>query len=76
MRALVAMGYRRDVQVEHRGDLAVRGSILDVYPSTADAPVRIDLWGDEVDRLGEFSVADQRSTRGAQRGRRSTRVAS
>ncbi len=59
---LVSMGYRRDIQVEHRGDLAVRGSILDVYPSTADAPVRIDLWGDEVDRLSEFAVADQRST--------------
>ena len=40
----------------------MRGSIVDVYPSTADVPVRIDLWGDEVDRLTEFSVADQRST--------------
>ena len=59
---LVAMGYRRDVQVEHRGDVAVRGSILDVYPSTADSPVRIDLWGDEVDRLTEFAISDQRST--------------
>ncbi len=59
---LVAMGYRRDVQVEHRGDVAVRGSILDIYPSTADAPVRVDLWGDEVERLTEFAVADQRST--------------
>src|SRR6516165_4895289 len=59
---LVAAGYRREYQVEHRGELAVRGSIVDVYPSTADAPVRIDLWGDEVDRLTEFSVADQRST--------------
>jgi transcription-repair coupling factor (superfamily II helicase) len=48
--------------VEHRGELAVRGSIIDVYPSTADRPVRIDLWGDEVDRLTEFSVGDQRST--------------
>ena len=43
---LVDMGYRRDSQVEHRGDLAVRGSIIDVYPSTGSAPVRIDLWGD------------------------------
>ena len=60
---LVEMGYRRDYQVEHRGDLAVRGSIVDVFPSTADAPVRIDLWGDEVDRLCEFSVGDQRATR-------------
>ncbi|MGH9164263.1 MAG: transcription-repair coupling factor [Acidimicrobiales bacterium] len=59
---LVGAGYRREYQVEHRGEVAVRGSIVDVYPSTADAPVRIDLWGDEVDRLTEFSTADQRST--------------
>ncbi len=59
---LVGMGYRREYQVEHRGELAVRGSIVDVFGSTADAPVRIDLWGDEVDRLSEFSVGDQRST--------------
>ncbi|HUF34181.1 MAG TPA: transcription-repair coupling factor [Acidimicrobiales bacterium] len=59
---LVAAGYRREYQVEHRGEVAMRGSIVDVYPSTADAPVRIDLWGDEVDRLTGFSVSDQRST--------------
>ncbi|MGH9245651.1 MAG: transcription-repair coupling factor [Acidimicrobiales bacterium] len=59
---LVAGGYRREYQVEHRGELAVRGSIVDVFPSTATAPVRIDLWGDEVDRLTAFSVADQRSS--------------
>ncbi len=58
---LVAAGYRREYQVEHRGEVAVRGSIVDVFPSTADAPVRIDLWGDEVDRLTTFAVADQRS---------------
>jgi transcription-repair coupling factor (superfamily II helicase) len=59
--ALVAAGYRREFQVEARGEVAVRGSIVDVYPATADHPVRIDLWGDEVDRLSHFSVADQRS---------------
>jgi len=59
---LVANGYRREYQVEHRGEVAVRGSIVDVFPSTADTPVRIDLWGDEVDRLTEFAVADQRTT--------------
>ncbi|HEX8769781.1 MAG TPA: DEAD/DEAH box helicase, partial [Acidimicrobiales bacterium] len=59
---LVAVGYRREYQVEHRGEVARRGSIVDVFPSTADHPVRIDLWGDEVDRLTEFSVNDQRST--------------
>jgi len=58
---LVAAGYRREYQAEHRGEVAVRGSIVDVFPSTADQPVRIDLWGDEVDRLTTFSVADQRS---------------
>jgi transcription-repair coupling factor (superfamily II helicase) len=59
---LVGFGYRREYQVEHRGEVAVRGSIVDVFPSTADAPVRIDLWGDEVDRLTEFGVDDQRTT--------------
>ena len=59
---LVALGYRRESLVEHRGELAVRGGIIDVFPSTADEPVRIDLWGDEVDRLTRFDVADQRST--------------
>ncbi|HEX3541175.1 MAG TPA: transcription-repair coupling factor [Acidimicrobiales bacterium] len=59
---LAGAGYRREYQVEHRGEFAVRGSIVDVFPSTAEVPVRIDLWGDEVDRLTEFSVADQRST--------------
>jgi len=58
---LVAAGYRREYQVEHRGEVAVRGSIVDVFPSTADGPVRIDLWGDEVERLTTFSVNDQRS---------------
>src|SRR3546814_14997241 len=60
--ALVGAGYRREEIVEHRGEVAVRGSIIDVFPSTADRPVRIDLWGDEVDRLTEFSVVDQRAT--------------
>ena len=59
---LAAAGYRREPQVEHRGEMAVRGGIIDVFPSTSDAPVRIDLFGDEVDRLTVFDVADQRST--------------
>jgi len=59
---LVLSGYRREYQVEHRGEIAVRGSIIDVFPATADSPVRIDLWGDEVERLTEFSVSDQRAT--------------
>ena len=59
---LSEFGYHREHQVEHRGEMAVRGSIVDVYPSTASAPVRIDFWGDDIDRVAEFSVGDQRST--------------
>ena len=58
---LVGMGYRREYQVEHRGEVAVRGGIVDVFPASADLPVRIDLWGDEVDRLAEFDPGTQRS---------------
>jgi transcription-repair coupling factor (superfamily II helicase) len=61
VRMLVDAGYRREYQVEHRGELAVRGGIVDVFPSTADDGVRIDLWGDEVERLTRFDVGDQRS---------------
>ena len=60
--SLVGAGYRREELVEHRGEVARRGAIIDVFPSTAEAPIRIDLWGDEVDRLTEFTVNDQRST--------------
>jgi transcription-repair coupling factor (superfamily II helicase) len=59
--ALVDRGYRREPLVEHRGELAVRGGIVDVFPSTGESPVRIDLWGDEVDRLAHFDLGDQRS---------------
>jgi len=59
---LVGAGYRREHQVEHRGEIAVRGGIIDVFPSTSVRPVRIDLWGDEVDRLTTFEVNDQRSS--------------
>ncbi len=62
LQTLVANGYRREELVEHRGEVARRGAIVDVFPSTAEAPIRIDLWGDEVDRLTTISVADQRST--------------
>jgi len=62
MAQLVRYGYRREELVEHRGEVAQRGAIIDIFPSTAESPIRIDLWGDEVDRLTEFAVNDQRST--------------
>jgi transcription-repair coupling factor (superfamily II helicase) len=58
---LVRAGYRREYQVEARGELAVRGGIVDVFGSTASHPIRIDLFGDEVERLTSFEVAGQRS---------------
>ena len=59
---LVYFGYRRETIAEHRGEFARRGAIVDIFPSTDDTPVRVDMWGDEVDRLTHFTVADQRST--------------
>jgi transcription-repair coupling factor (superfamily II helicase) len=47
--------------VGKRGEFAVRGGILDVFPTTAEHPVRVEFWGDEVSEMRMFSVADQRS---------------
>lgn len=58
---LVALGYERQGQVEHPGEFAVRGGILDVFPLTEDAPVRIELFGDEIDSIRLFDVDSQRS---------------
>jgi transcription-repair coupling factor (superfamily II helicase) len=54
--------------VERRGEFAVRGGILDVFPPTEDHPLRVELWGDEVEEIRWFSVADQRSLEVADRG--------
>ncbi len=58
---LASFGYHRTDRVESRGEFAVRGGIVDVFPAQADMPVRIDFWGDEVEDLREFAVATQRS---------------
>ncbi|MDA8263351.1 MAG: transcription-repair coupling factor [Actinomycetota bacterium] len=58
---LARMGYRREYQVESIGEFSIRGSILDVFPADASGPVRADLFGDEIDRLVEFTLSDQRS---------------
>ena len=60
-RALVNAAYTRVDLVERRGEFAVRGGILDVFPPTEEHPVRIDFFGDEVDEIRSFAVADQRS---------------
>ncbi|PRY57864.1 transcription-repair coupling factor [Glycomyces artemisiae] len=58
---LVDLAYERVDLVEKRGEFAVRGGILDVFPPTAQHPLRLEFFGDEVDTIREFSVADQRS---------------
>ncbi|WP_291049847.1 transcription-repair coupling factor [Herbiconiux sp.] len=58
---LVELAYSRVDMVTRRGEYAVRGGILDVFPPVAEHPYRVDFFGDEVDEIRAFSVADQRS---------------
>src|SRR3954470_11256804 len=58
---LVAAGYERVDQVEDRGQFAIRGGILDLFPATADHAVRVDLFDIEIESLREFSTFTQRS---------------
>jgi len=62
VRDLVTLGYRREDLVELRGHVAQRGAIVDVFASTHDEPLRVEFWGDEIERLQNFNVNDQRST--------------
>ncbi|MDN8548496.1 transcription-repair coupling factor [Microbacterium sp. NM3R9] len=64
VRRLVELAYHRVDMVSRRGEFAVRGGILDVFPAAADHPLRIDFFGDEVDQIRAFSIADQRSLPG------------
>jgi transcription-repair coupling factor (superfamily II helicase) len=58
---LAALGYERVQQVEDRGQFAVRGGIIDFFPSTDATPVRLEYWGDEFESLRRFSPYTQRS---------------
>ncbi|MDF2498073.1 transcription-repair coupling factor [Arthrobacter koreensis] len=64
VKALADAAYARVDMVSHRGEFAVRGGILDVFPPTDDHPIRIDFFGDEVDSMRWFAVADQRTLTG------------
>ncbi|MBB4700770.1 transcription-repair coupling factor [Sphaerisporangium siamense] len=65
---LVAGGYHRVDMVEKRGEVAVRGGLLDVFPPTEEHPLRLEFWGDTVEEIRWFKVADQRSLEVAQDG--------
>ena len=58
---LVEMGYEKMPQVEAMGQFAIRGGIVDLFPLTEENPVRIELWGDEIDSIRSFDILSQRS---------------
>jgi len=58
---LARSGYRRETLVEHRAEFAVRGGIVDLWPAQGYEPIRLDFFGDEIERLTSFDIANQRS---------------
>lgn len=60
-RRLVDLGFERVELVDRRGQFAVRGGIVDVFPPASDHPVRVEFWGDQVEDIRLFAVSDQRS---------------
>lgn len=60
-RKLVDFSYQRTDLVEKRGQFAVRGGILDLFPPDREHPIRIDFFGDEIEEISSFTIADQRS---------------
>ena len=61
VKSLADAAYARVDMVTRRGEFAVRGGMLDVFPPTEDHPIRVEFFGDEVDQMRWFAVADQRS---------------
>jgi transcription-repair coupling factor (superfamily II helicase) len=68
VRRLAAAAYTRTDLVDKRGQFAVRGGILDVFPPTEEHPVRLEFWGDTVEEIRWFKVVDQRSLEIAAQG--------
>jgi transcription-repair coupling factor (superfamily II helicase) len=60
---LASAGYERVERVEERGQFAVRGGLVDVFPTTGREPLRIELFGDEVEQIRAFSPFTQRALR-------------
>ena len=59
--ALVSSGYERVDRVDERGQFAVRGGIVDIFPSTGREPLRVELFGDEIEQVRAFSPFTQRA---------------
>src|SRR6266542_1576198 len=71
---LAAIAYARVDLVEKRGEFAVRGGILDVFPPTEEHPVRVEFFGDTVEEIRHFKAADKRSLEIAQAPRAQSRA--
>ncbi|MGO8889448.1 MAG: CarD family transcriptional regulator, partial [Streptosporangiaceae bacterium] len=65
---LIEIGYSRADMVGSRGEIAVRGGIVDVFPPTEEHPLRVEFFGDTVEEIRYFKVADQRSIGPAEHG--------
>lgn len=60
-RRLAVMGYEKSFQVEAPGQFSIRGGIVDIFDLTSENPVRMELWGDEVESIRSFDILSQRS---------------
>ena len=58
---LVNAGYVRNYQIEGKGQFSIRGGIIDIFPLTEDNPIRIEMWGDEIESIRSFDILSQRS---------------
>lgn len=67
VRRLAGAAYSRVDLVEKRGEFAVRGGIVDIFPPTDEHPLRVEFFGDEIDEIRTFAVADQRTLEPVQR---------
>ncbi|WP_182379805.1 transcription-repair coupling factor [Nocardioides sp. WS12] len=64
---LIGAAYSRVDLVEKRGEFAVRGGIVDVFPPTEEHPLRVEFWGEEIEEIRSFAVADQRTIAAVER---------
>jgi len=58
---LAIAGYERAERVDERGQIAVRGGLVDVFPSTGREPLRIEFFGDDIEQIRAFSPFTQRA---------------
>lgn len=61
VKRLVERAYTRVDLVERRGEFAIRGGIIDIFPPDSDYPIRIDFFGDEIEEISSFEVGSQRT---------------